>query len=96
MKKISLIAAGALLFSSVSFTHADVISIAAPSYSTPNTSEGVLRPTRGMTMNDVEQQYGQAETTSGPVGEPPITTWTYTGFSVFFEAQTVIHSVVTH
>ena len=29
----------------------------------------------------------------GAVGEPPITRWDYPGFSVYFEHETVIHSV---
>ncbi|NOQ82347.1 MAG: hypothetical protein GQ548_07475 [Methylophaga sp.] len=95
MNKISLIVAGTLLISSASLIHADVISIAEPSYSTPNSAEGVLRPTQGMTMNKVEQEYGTAENQSGPVGEPPITTWTYPNFLVFFEDNIVIHSVIS-
>ena len=94
MIKISVMIAGALLISAASISHADVISIAEPSYSTPNSAEGVLRPTRGMTMNNVEQKFGQAESSSGPVGDPAITTWTYPTFSVFFEDNIVIHSVV--
>jgi len=94
MIKISVMIAGTLLISAASLSYADVISIAEPSYSTPNSAEGVLRPTRGMTMNDVEQKFGQAESSSGPVGDPAITTWTYSNFSVFFEDNLVIHSVV--
>jgi len=45
-------------------------------------------------MNDVEQKFGQADNTTGPIGEPPISTWTYSDFSVFFEDNIVIHSVV--
>lgn len=45
-------------------------------------------------MNDVEKKYGQAESKLGPVGEPAITTWKYPHFSVFFESNIVIHSVV--
>ena len=94
MNKMSLIIAGTLFLSSASLGYADSISIAEPSYSTPNSVEGVLRPVLGMTMNDVEQQYGQAENKSAPVGEPPISTWIYPSFSVFFESNIVIHSVV--
>ncbi len=95
MNKISFIIAGTLFLSSASLAYADSISIAEPSYSTPNSVEGVLRPVLGMSMSNVEQQYGQAENKSGPVGEPPISTWTYPNFSVFFESNIVIHSVVT-
>jgi len=95
MNKISLIVAGTLLISATSFLHADVISIAEPSYSTPNSAEGVIRPINGITMSAVEQKFGVAEHKSDTIGEPPITVWTYPDFSVFFEHNIVIHSVVT-
>ncbi|PCH65517.1 MAG: hypothetical protein COC04_01680, partial [Gammaproteobacteria bacterium] len=60
------------------------------------TSEGVMRPTRGMSMTDVEQKFGQPEQRSDAVGEPPITQWEYSDFNVYFEHSTVIHSVVPH
>jgi len=94
MSKMSLIIA-TLLISTASLTHADVISITEPSYSTPNSAEGIMRPTNGVSMNMVEQQFGPAENKSGPVGDPPISTWTYSNFKVFFEHNLVIHSVVT-
>lgn len=94
MFKTSLIIIGALLLSATTITHAEVISIADPRYDVENSSQGVLRPTRGMTMADVEQQFGQAEQQFDAIGEPPITRWVYPEFSVFFEDNVVIHSVV--
>lgn len=57
---------------------------------------GVARPDRGMTMDGVLQQYGEPATRSGPVGDPPITTWDFGDFVVYFENRTVIHAVVAH
>ena len=57
---------------------------------------GVARPSRGMTMDSVLQQYGEPAVRSGPVGDPPISTWDYGEFIVYFEYQYVIHSVVAH
>ena len=57
---------------------------------------GVARPARGMTMDQVLQQYGEPEQRLGPVGEPPITHWAYPGFVVYFEHQYVLHSVIPH
>lgn len=94
MSKISLILAGSLLLSAFSIAQAEVISIADPRYDVPNTTEGVLRPTQGMSMATVEQRFGQPEQKSAAVGEPPITRWTYKDFTVFFEHDLVIHSVV--
>lgn len=73
---------------------AEVLSIAAPSYSTPNTVSGVIRPQRGLSMARVEQQFGTPTDKRAAVGEPPITRWRYTQFDVFFEDQLVIHSVI--
>lgn len=85
-----------LLLSASTFSFAEVISIADPRYDVPNSSAGILRPTRGMSMATVEQQFGVATETSGAVGDPPITKWDYSDFVVFFEHSTVIHSVVPH
>jgi len=75
---------------------AEVLSIAEPTYTTPNTESGVIRPTRGMTMRQVEQQYGAAQQQYAAVGMPAITRWQYSLFDVYFEDQLVIHSVVRH
>ena len=60
----------------------------------------VERPQRGLTMDEVEKKFGAPITRHGTVGggskqRPPITRWDYTGFSVFFEGDHVIDSVVT-
>src|ERR1700747_2392683 len=59
----------------------------------------VNRPKRGATMDEVEKQFGAPVTRHATVGgapahPPPITRWDYTDFSVFFEGDRVIHSVV--
>jgi len=58
------------------------------------------RPRRGVTMDEVEKRFGAPVTRHPAVGgssehQPPITRWDYTGFSVFFERDKVIDSVVT-
>ncbi len=58
------------------------------------------RPKRGTTMEQVEKQFGTPATRHPAVGgssqqQPPITRWDYQGFSVFFEHDRVIDSVVT-
>jgi hypothetical protein len=55
----------------------------------------VPRPQRGMHMSAVEQQFGAPVTRHETVGQPPITRWDYSGFSVFFERDIVIHAVAT-
>lgn len=54
------------------------------------------RPTRGMSQSSVLETYGLPESKAGPVGEPPISKWTYPNYTVYFESETVIHSVLTH
>jgi hypothetical protein len=59
----------------------------------------VETPKRGLTMDDVEKHFGAPLTRHPTVGggskqRPPITRWDYTSFSVFFEGDKVIDSVV--
>lgn len=94
MPKISILLAGLLL--TITAAQAEVISIADPRYDVPNSESGVLRPTQGMNMTQVEQKFGAPETKVPAVGDPPISRWVYPEFSVFFEYDKVIHSVVEH
>jgi len=55
----------------------------------------VDKPKRGVTMSQVEAKFGAPVTKHDAVGQPPITRWDYAGFSVFFEHDRVIDSVVT-
>lgn len=75
---------------------ADVLLLDAIKNEPVNSAEGLPRPTRGMTMNQVKQRYGQPEVEHPWVGEPPITRWDYKDYSVFFEHQYVLDSVVHH
>jgi hypothetical protein len=51
-------------------------------------------PGRGMSMAQVEAKHGAPAQKHAAVGKPPITRWDYAGFSVYFEREYVIHSVV--
>ena len=55
----------------------------------------VDRPKRGSTMAEVEKHFGAPTEKHPTVGKPPITRWDYSGFSVFFEGDRVIHAVAT-
>jgi hypothetical protein len=59
-----------------------------------NSSDGVIRPERGLSMDEVQTQFGKPTKIDGPVGKPPITRWTYAKFTVVFEDRTVIDSFV--
>lgn len=56
--------------------------------------EYLSTPATGMTKARVKDHYGEPINQAGPVGEPPIYTWVYEDFIVYFEADRVIHSVV--
>ena len=51
-------------------------------------------PSTGMRKAQVEEKFGQPLSSSGPVGTPPIYTWDYEQFTVYFEGDHVIHAVV--
>lgn len=56
-------------------------------------------PTRGMNMHSVKAKYGPPYSTrqsAGPVKKqwPRITVWNYGSFSVYFERNTVLHTVL--
>lgn len=50
-------------------------------------------PERGSTMEAVQAAMGPPQSTSGPVGDPPITVWHYPNFNVYFEYDKVLHTV---
>jgi hypothetical protein len=81
------------LFGLPTLSTADTLSIInQPS----NTSEGVQRPIRGMTKQQVESFFGSPLEKMQPVGDPPITRWVYDKYTVYFEHNYVIHSAVHH
>ena len=51
-------------------------------------------PGNGMTKNEVRQRYGEPDQRHAPVGDPPITRWVYDDYSVYFEHDLVIESVL--
>lgn len=72
-------------------THGTVLSAPAGSAQAGPMSS---TPSRGMSMADVVDVYGQPTDRHETVGDPPITRWDYPDFSVFFEYNMVLHSVV--
>ncbi|MEW8689592.1 MAG: hypothetical protein AB2535_00770 [Candidatus Thiodiazotropha endolucinida] len=73
---------------------ADVLLIESIHSAPINSEEGIPRPTRSMSMDQVSQRYGQPMTAHPSVGEPPITRWDYSSYSVFFEYDLVLTSVL--
>jgi hypothetical protein len=52
-----------------------------------------IMPRRGIDMDTVLAEFGEPDRRNDPVGEPPISEWIYSGFRVYFEHQTVLHTV---
>ena len=59
---------------------------------TPAASAG--HPNRGSTMATVQSRFGEPTQRHATVGNPPITRWDYPQFSVYFENDRVLHSVL--
>jgi len=51
-------------------------------------------PQNGDKMEQVRARFGEPATIDPAVGDPPITVWFYAGFTVYFEYQIVLHSVI--
>lgn len=89
MAKLRTIILVALVFGLMTGAHADA-----------SQSDGIAgdagtpRPTRGMTQSSVESRFGSPVSKKAAVGDPPISSWEYQGFVVFFEYDRVIHAVL--
>ena len=78
---------------STTLVHAETLSIInAPA----NSSEGIQRPERGQTQQEVENFFGSPLEKIDAVGQPPISRWVYEKYTVYFEDEYVIHSAVHH
>jgi hypothetical protein len=73
---------------------ADVLTIPDLGNQTTSPATDVIVPERGMTMEDVSAKFGNPLQIKPPVGDPPITRWVYDRFTVHFEHNYVIHTVV--
>ncbi|MFU8878093.1 MAG: hypothetical protein ACNA7E_08115 [Wenzhouxiangellaceae bacterium] len=90
MRVIALLISGLLLLAAGQI-RADVLLI-------EEVRERMLRdlPTNGMSAVEVERRYGAPNQRHSPVGDPPITRWVYDDYSVYFEYDVVLESVLHH
>ena len=51
-------------------------------------------PDNGLSKSDVEAKYGAPQQKRGAVGDPPISRWDYDSFSVYFEYDIVLSTVL--
>ena len=54
----------------------------------------VPHPNRGKSMEQIYSKYGQAQQEVAAIGKPPITRWVYETFTVYFEHDRVIETVI--
>lgn len=83
-----------LLLSNGTPVYADTLVVPGVDSQPPNSDQGVVRPVRGLSMDDVKNQFGNPRQIDGPIGKPPITRWAYDKFTVVFEGNIVIDSFV--
>ncbi len=57
-------------------------------------SKSMGLPDNGLSMEAVESRWGPPQSRQAAVGEPPITRWEYSDYSVYFEHDVVITSVL--
>lgn len=72
-----------------------ICSVQADQLSMPDTHRYEMdnAPDRGALESFVLKQYGEPTSKTLGVGEPAISSWTYSAFKVFFENGRVIHTV---
>lgn len=54
----------------------------------------VPRPKTGLSMAQVSSRFGEPDQKIAAVGNPPISRWVYSAYTVYFENDKVIHSVL--
>ncbi len=82
------------LFAAASFVIATAASADVLLINAMREAANVPRPVNGMSMAEVESRFGAPTQKHPAIGQPPITRWDYDRYSVYFEHQTVLHSVV--
>ncbi|NIR30556.1 MAG: hypothetical protein GWN84_14850 [Gammaproteobacteria bacterium] len=74
--------------------YGEVLLIEAIESAPPNSAEGLPRPSGGMKMQEVVERFGEPRSRLSAVGDPPITRWVYDDFTVYFEYEYTITTVV--
>ena len=90
--KTGLIAASLLI--STQLVQAEIVKV--PVASQAQDKQQLVRPKAGLSEQQVLDLIGDPVNASAPVGDPPIASWEYPDFYVFFEYDKVLHSVLKH
>ena len=91
--RASLVVSG-LALASLSSHRVFAETIVIPVGQQSNTS--VKLPKKGTSKQAVIAAFGEPLSSKAPVGKPPIATWNYADFSVYFEYDHVVHAVANH
>ena len=94
MKSITALFLAATLAFIAPLSVADVLLLEAINEAPANNNEGLPRPRTGQTMDTVRSRFGAPAQEIPWVGEPPISRWIYDDFTVYFEHEHVINTVV--
>ncbi|MFD2228599.1 hypothetical protein [Alkalimarinus sediminis] len=93
MRNRSIIATSLLAACLLSpLSHSETIRIGLSQQAEEN--KNINRPQVGMSMESVKSYFGAPPSMSGPTGKPAIYKWKYADFTVYFEGEYVIHSVL--
>jgi len=93
MRRQTLAALGAAIIGLAGAPSLPAQNLDMPAASPP--AAQVATPARGTSKAQVEKQFGEPTQRVAAVGNPPISSWVYPGFTVYFEYDHVIHSVIT-
>ncbi len=97
MLRLSHITATGLLLLGLSVNlSAEEVHLPETNQQAESTEFSIQLPGRGMTMEMVQNRFGEAITKVPAVGSPPISKWIYKDFTVYFESEYVIHAVVNY
>jgi hypothetical protein len=86
---LALMAALVTAFAPVTPVAADVLLIEEV-----RQAERMELPTNGMSRSEVRSRFGEPASVQGAVGDPPISRWDYDGWSVYFEYDLVLFTVL--
>ncbi len=84
----------ALLLSGPALVGAEIIRV--PIAQQGSDIDHIARPSKGDSKASVLGQFGDPQQRVAARGRPPISSWKYAEFTVYFEYEHVIHSVLVH
>lgn len=94
MKYIALLTLASVLMPAITPATADTLLLEVIDSTPANRTGGMLRPRSGQEMDIVRSRFGEPLREVPWVGDPPITRWVYDQYTVYFEYDKVITTVV--